>query len=135
MGQVNGLNRMSFLYYYYYLFYKKILKDSHPHLLAILALSASEGFATIGVLDIILVKLFCFQMERLTMFSFFLFYPVLNYFIFFKTGKIYRIVELKPKFSNNHILSIIIALLFFLVTLSFIFWVPIYTDELIKKCN
>jgi uncharacterized membrane protein len=60
---------MSVIYYYYYLFYKKVLKDTDPHMLTIMALSASEAFAVAGTLQLLLIRFFCFSPSVWLMFS------------------------------------------------------------------
>lgn len=126
---------MEVFYYYYYLFYSKILKDSEPHLLTILALSASEAFATIGLLDILFIKTYCFPVGKWAMIFIVLLFVLFNYIVFFKSGRSQKIVKLKPKFFNNHRLSILLTFMFFIITISFIYWGPIFTNELLDNCK
>jgi len=126
---------MEVLYYYYYLFYSKILKDNEPHLLTILAFSASEGFAINGLLDIFFIKTYCFPIGKWAMIFIVLLFVLFNYIVFFKSGRSQKIVKLKPKIFGNHRLSILLTFVFFIVTISFIFWGPIFTSELLEKCR
>lgn len=127
---------MKVIYYYYYLFYLKILKDDDPHLLTLLALSASEGFALAVSLNIVLIFFFCYQMTKMMMFLPICLFLLFNYFYFDKSGRARKIVKDKPMFFLNHKLSIVIAALFFIITLSFLFWGAAYTKYLLGNyCN
>lgn len=123
---------MNVIYYYYFLFYAKVLKDDEPHLLTTMALSASEGFALSVTLSILLIKFFCFEMTNFLMFLPTCLFLLFNYFFFYKSGKAIEITKEKPMFFLNHKLSVIITLLFFIITLSFMFWGPIYTKYLLE---
>jgi hypothetical protein len=123
---------MDVIYYYYYLFYCKIVKDDDPHLLTTLALSASEGFALAVSLNIVLIRFFCYQMTKLMMFLPICLFLLFNYFYFNKSGRAKKLVKEKPMFFLNHKLSIIITLLFFMITFSFLFWGGIYTKSLLE---
>ena len=112
---------MDVIYYYYYLFYKKILKDDEPHLLTTMALSASEGFAFNVSLNIFFTRYFCLEVNKWVMFITIILFNILNYLYFHKSGKAKRIIKLQPKFFSSHRLSIILTLIFFIVTLSFLF--------------
>ena len=120
-------------YYYYFLFYSKVLKDNEPHLLTTLALSASEGFLINGILQISLSRFFCIPMDKWLM----IVVPVLligaNYFYYHKTDRAKEIVKTKPMFYSSHRLSIILTLLFFIATLSFLFWSPVYVKQIIEE--
>lgn len=50
----------------------------------------------------------------------------LIFLLYSKSGKVNKIIKLKPKIFNINKLSIIIAVLFFVMTVSFLFWKPIY---------
>jgi len=109
-----------------------VLKDDEPHLLTTLALSASEGFALSVSLSIILIKFFCFEMTKTLMFLPICMFLIFNFFYFNKSGRASKIVKEKPMFFSNHKLSTIIVLLFFIVTLSFLFWGAFYTKYLLE---
>ncbi|ELR68001.1 hypothetical protein C900_01281 [Fulvivirga imtechensis AK7] len=126
---------MSVLYNYYYLFYSKILKDNEPHMYTIMALSASEAFVLIGIVEILMINFYCYSIGKWVMLGIVAFCIGANYFIFHKTGKAKEIIRNNPKFFNNHKLSIVLTIAFFLITLSFIFWGPIYTKYLLNQCR
>jgi len=113
-------------YYYYYLFYSTVLNDDEPHLLTTLVLSASEGFLINGIVEIYLAKIYCKSIDTLLMIGTFLLLIGINYFYFHWTGKAKEIVKNKPMFFSNHQISIIITVIFFIITASFLFWEPVY---------
>lgn len=121
---------MDTIYYYYYLFYKQILKDNTPNLLATLALSASEFFPVFGIIDFTIWILFHSNVNINIMFVVLLLCAFFNYLHFHKTGRAKRIIKEKPMFFNNHKASIFITILFFLFTVSFLFWGPILSKHL-----
>lgn len=55
---------MKILYYYYYLFYTKILPDDQPHSTVIFCLSAMESFIVNGLLNIISITIFCYNIPK-----------------------------------------------------------------------
>jgi len=55
---------MKILYYYYYLFYTKILPDDQPHLTVIFCLSLMESFILNGLLNIVSILLFCYNIAK-----------------------------------------------------------------------
>lgn len=126
---------MNVFYYYYYQFYLKILKDNEPHMLTTLALSASEAFLINGIIDFIALKFFCFEISKWLMISIVILLLGVNYGIYHKTGLAQRILKEKPQFLNNKNLSIVLTLLFFLATLSWLFLAPIYGKHLLSQCN
>lgn len=120
-------------YYYYYLFYSKILKDDEPHLLTILALTASESFIVNGILDIILSRFFCMSLNKWPMLGVLVLLLTINLFYYHRKGKSKEIIKNKPMFSSNHKLSIIMTLLFFTISLSFIFFGPVYAKKIMEE--
>lgn len=123
---------MNTIYYYYYLFYKKVIKDDEPYATTIWALSASEGFCISAILNVLLIKYFCYQMEKWMMFFPILIFLLCNYLYFNKSGRSRQIVKMQPTFFSNHRLSIYIAILFFIITFSSLFWGAFYTKYLLK---
>jgi len=47
------------IYYYYYLFYSRILREDDPHIVTTFALSVSEVFFVMYLIDLIWIKFFC----------------------------------------------------------------------------
>lgn len=124
---------MKVLYYYYYLFYSKVLKDNEPHLLTTLALSASEGFLINGILQISLARFFSISLDKWPMIGVLVLLIFANYLYYHSTGKSKEIVKTKPMFYSSHKLSIVLTFLFFTITLSFLFWEPIYVKQLLQE--
>ncbi len=109
-------------YYYYYLFYKKVLKDNEPHLLATLALCFSLSLLINGVLNIILAHLIGYAFGKWEMLSVLALLVIIFYVFIHRTGKAKQIVKEKPKFFNNHRLTIILTIAFFVITISYLFF-------------
>lgn len=59
------MNLFNVLYYNYYLFYKNILKDDEPHLLATLNLSTSMSIIPFFCLDVLAVCFWCEELPAL----------------------------------------------------------------------
>ncbi len=109
-------------YYYYYLFYKKILKDNEPHLLATLVLNFSMSLLVNGLLDITLAHTIKYALGKWEMISVLVLLLAFFYFSYHRTGKAEKIIKEKPMFFNSNKLSIILTIVFFIVTTSFLFW-------------
>lgn len=86
------------LYYYYSLFYKKVLKDNEPHLLATLALSFSLSLLANGLLNITLAHLLNFAFSKWEMISLLVLIILVFYLTLHRTGKAKDIVKEEPKF-------------------------------------
>jgi len=121
---------MDVLYYYYFLFYAKVLKDDEPHLLTIMALSASQGFALSVSLSLFLLKFFCLEMNKLLLFLPICLFLLFNYLHFYKSGRSRKIVKEKPMFFSSHKLSVALTLLFFIATFSTLIWGAVYARYL-----
>jgi hypothetical protein len=123
-------------YYYYYLFYSRILKDDEPHLLTTLALSASESFLIIYLIDTLGVYFFCkFLMTKLGMIGVAVTIPFINYLYYHRTERAIEIIRKEPKLFNNHEFSKYLTVIFFIVTVSFLFWMADYLLYVIDKCK
>lgn len=124
---------MNLLYYYYFLFYTKVLPDNEPHATTVFTLSLSESFIVNGVLDILLAYLFCFSLNKWSMIIISLLIMGINYLLYSRSGKAKKIIKLKPKVFNSNKLSIVIVILFFVITASFLFWGPIYVKHILEE--
>lgn len=123
------------LYFQYFLFYTRVLNEDQPHFTTYFALSASEGFLINAIIDIISLKYFCYNVNKWSMIVLFLIILGLNYWYFSKLGKGKEIIKKKPLFFDNRQLSIICAVLFFLISVSWLFWGPIYGKYLLENCK
>ena len=124
---------LNVLYYHYYLFYVKF--DPNPHFTTVLSLSFSQALVINGAMDIIALKFFCYQIPVWIQFTIVLLFIFLNYLIFHRTNKAKQIIKSKPNILNSKVLSIIITILFFLITVSWLFWGPIYGKHLLDQCK
>jgi len=124
---------MKVLYYYYYLFYTKILPDDEPHATTVFTLSVSEGFFINGILQIFLARFFCMPLNIWPMIGVLVLLIFLNYFYYQRSGRAKEIVKTKPMFYSNHKFSIVLTLLFFIVTSSFLFWEPVYIKQIMEN--
>ena len=122
---------MNVFYYYYYLFYTKVLPDNQPHSTVIFTLSFSLSLFVNGVLSLIAAHLKSYVISNYVMVGIFVAIMVINYFVFYRTGKGKRLIKEKPKFFNSHKLSILLTLIFFLITTSLLFLGPIYIKNLL----
>ena len=126
---------MNVLYYYYYLFYTRILPDDEPHATVIFTLSFSESLLVNGILDILAAHLLCKKLEMWLMIGVFVVLIIFNYLIYSRTKKSRLVVENKPQFFNSHKVSIMVTLLWFVATTSFMFWKPVYVKEVLDQCH
>jgi hypothetical protein len=121
-------------YYNYYCFYKKIIKDPDPHFATLLALSFSEGLLINGPIDILAIRLYCYQVPVWIQFSLTLILVLVNYLAFQTRGKAKSIIKEQPTLVNK-LFSVVITCAFFLITISWLFLGPIYGKHLLEKCR
>ena len=122
-------------FYYYYLFYKNIFKESDPILAARLALTASERLFFISLVRIVSSFFFFYDLSKYYMLAIALILLLLNTFIFLPTKRVEDIVQSKPFFFQNRTLSIILTWLFFLITLSSMYWLGDAVQNIISNCQ
>lgn len=127
------MHLLNVLYYHFYLFYVKF--DPEPHFATVLSLSFSQSLVINGTMDIIALKFYCYQIEVWIQFMITVFFIFINYLIFHRSGRAKQIVKSKPNILNSKGLSIIITILFFLITVSWLFWGPIYGKHLWGQCK
>ena len=123
------------MYYYYHLFYVRVFAADSPHFEAYFALSASLGFLANGILDMILLKYFCYNIGKWPMLAIFGAILVVNYWYYAVLGNGRKVVKNKPNFFGNNKISIAIVIIFFLTTTSWLFWGPVYGKYLLGKCH
>lgn len=124
-------------YYHYFLFYKNILKDTEPHLLATLVLSFSEAmFVNYGV-NVIGAHVYCkyLILGKWGMLLVVIVFNGLNYLLFHSNGRAERIVRNKPMLFDNESLSKYLTIFFFLFTASLLFWVADYGMYVVENCK
>ncbi|MBS1745605.1 MAG: hypothetical protein JST21_05505 [Bacteroidetes bacterium] len=122
-------------YYYYHLFYQNIFGDSDSYFTAKLALTASESLLVISLLDIGSAYFFCYSLNKYYMAAITLILLAINSIFIFNSKNTVDIEKSKPKFFNNHNLTIILSWLFFLVTTSSMFWLGDVVQIIIDNCQ
>lgn len=130
-----NMHLLKVFYYYYYFFYRKIIRDPEPHFATVLALSFSEALAINGIMDIIAIKYYCYQIKVWIFVLIVGLIIFLNYLIFHRTDRANQVIKSNPNILNSKVLSIIITILFFLITVSWLFWGPIYGKYLLEQCR
>lgn len=123
---------MDVIYYYYYLFYTRILKDNEPHLLTILAISATEGFFLNIIFEIVLILYRCIETNIVIWWSIIFLINICNYLYFYKSGRSMKIIKEKPMFFSSRKISIFLTLLFFIVLATSIIWGAILTKYILQ---
>ena len=114
---------MDVLYYYIYLFYAKVMPDDYPHLNTVWALGVTSAFIINFSLDMGLAFFFGYTLSVFQMVSITALLMLLFYFKYYKSGRGKRIVKKeKPKFFGSNTASIILTILFFLISMLFLFF-------------
>lgn len=129
------MNFLSVLYYQYFLFYRKVIKDPEPHFATVLALGFSQSLLVNGIIDTIALTGYCYKIGKWFMIGIAILMIYSNYLIFHRTGKAQEIIKEKPSIGNSKRLSIVITWIFFLITVSWLFWGPIYGKYLLSQCK
>ena len=125
---------MDVFYYYIFLFYAKVLPDDYPHSNTVWALGATFAFIINFSLDMVLAYFFGYTLSTFQMASITALLMLLFYFKYYKSGKGKRIVEKeKPKFFGSNTVSIILTVLFFLISMFFLFFSADIVREILEK--
>ena len=124
---------MDVFYYYIYLFYAKVMPDDYPHSNTVWALGAISAFIVNFSLDMGLAFFFGYTLSTFEMVSITALLMLLFYFKYYKSGKGKRIVEKeKPKFFGSKTASIILTILFFLISMFFLFFSADIVREILE---
>lgn len=87
------------------------------------------------ILDFTWAHLHCkFLLTKWSMISVLISIIIFNAILYGKTGKGKKIASEKPKLFNSEKVSLIITCVFFLVSISFPFWMADYLIIVIEKC-
>ena len=125
---------MDVLYYYIYLFYVKVMSDNQPHSRTVWALGVTSSFIINFSLDMGLAFFFGYTLSVFQMVSIAALLMLLFYFKYYKSGRGKQIVKKeKPKFFGSNTASIILTILFFLISMSFLFLGPDIVREILEK--
>ena len=114
---------MDVLYYYIYLFYAKVMPDDYPHSNTVWALGVTSAFIINGLIDIPLAYFFNCYLNIIQKVIIIIIVMTLFYLKYDRSGKGIRIVKKeKPKFFGSNTASIILTVLFFLISMLFLFF-------------
>ena len=124
---------MDVLYYYIYLFYAKVMPDDYPHLNTVWALGFLFSLIINCPLDMGLAYFFSYTLSIFQLISITALLMLLFYFKYYKSGKGKRIVKKeKPKFFGSNTASIILTILFFLISMFFLFFSADIVREILE---
>lgn len=123
---------MNVFYYYYFLFYKKVLEEEESHLTAILVLSFSISLVVNIIINLILIFSANFVLNKWSMLGVLVLIILYLYYRMYNKERAKQIIEMKPQFFNSKKLSILSTIIFFLTTLSILFWGPIFVRHLME---
>ena len=125
---------MDVFYYYIFLFYAKVLPDDYPHSNTVWALGAISAFIVNGLIDIPLAYFFNCYLYTIQKVIITIILLLFFYFKYYKSGKGKRIVEKeKSKFFGSKTASIILTILFFLISMFFLFFKADIVREILEK--
>ena len=124
---------MDVFYYYIYLFYAKVMPDDYPHSTTVWALGAASAFIINGLIDIPLAYFFNCYLSTIQKIIIIIIVMTLFYLKYDRSGKGIRIVEKeKPKFFGSNTASIILTILFFLISMFFLFFSADIVREILE---
>ena len=114
---------MDVFYYYIYLFYAKVMPDDYPHLNTVWALGVTSAFIINGLIEIPLAYFFNCYLSTIQKVIILVILLLFFYLKYYRSGKGIRIVKKeKPKFFGSNTASIILTILFFLISMLFLFF-------------
>ena len=114
---------MDVLYYYIYLFYAKVMPDDYPHSNTVWALGFIFSLIINGLIDIPLTYFFNCYLSTIQKVIILVILLLFFYLKYYRNGKGIRIVKKeKPKFFGSNTASIILTVLFFLISMFFLFF-------------
>ena len=124
---------MDVLYYYIYLFYAKVMPDDYPHLNTVWALGYLFSLIINGLIEIPLAYFFNCYLNKIQKVIIIIIVMILFYLKYDRSGKGIRIVKKeKPKFFGSKIASIILTVLFFLISMLFLFFKADVVREILE---
>ncbi len=121
------------LYFYYFSFYRKV--DDEPHAMTVFALSFSESLLLEFIIQVIFAHYYCYFFSTWQLVSMGVVLLIINYFIFIKSGISKKIVRSSPPFVINQRFTKAFVILFFIITVSFLFWGPILMKAMFEGCK
>lgn len=117
-------------YYYFFLFYAKVMPNDYPHSNTTWALGVMFSFIINGLLEIGTTYFFGYALEIFQTVIITVLVMIFFYLKYSKSGRGKRIVEIeKPKFFGSKRVSIVITILFFLISMLFLF----FSADVVRK--
>ena len=113
---------MDVLYYYIYLFYVKVMPDDYPHSNTVWALGFIFSLIINGLIDIPLAYFFNCYLSTIQKVIIIIIVITLFYLKYDRSKGIRIVKKEKPKFFGSKIASIILTVLFFLISMLFLFF-------------
>ena len=113
---------MDVLYYYIYLFYAKVMPDDYPHSNTVWALGVTSAFIINGLIEIPLAYFFNCYLSTIQKVIIIIIVITLFYLKYDRSKGIRIVKKEKPKFFGSKIASIILTVLFFLISMLFLFF-------------
>ena len=114
---------MNVLYYYIYLFNVKFLPYTFPDLNTVWILGSLFALIVNSSLNMGLAYFFGYTLGRFQILSIIILLVIFFHFKYDRSGRGKRIVKKeKPKFLGSNIASIILTILFFLISMLFLFF-------------
>ena len=125
---------MNVLYYYIYLFNVKFLPYTFPDLNTVWILGSLFALIVNSSLNMGLAYFFGYTLGRFQILSITILLVIFFHFKYDRSGRGKRIVKKeKPKFLGNNIASIILTILFFLISISFFLFSEDVVREILEK--
>jgi hypothetical protein len=134
----NSLNyqaiTVKIIFYHYYLFYKNILGETEPKSVAAFVISFCETLLVSFLIGVVLAH-FCIELTKLVIFSVFGISLLFNFLFVFSPKKADQIVNAKPKLYGSHSLSVLLTILFSLISFATVYLIAFYLKDLLKHCQ
>ncbi|MBM0659996.1 hypothetical protein [Capnocytophaga genosp. AHN8471] len=125
---------MNVLYYYIYLFNVKFLPYTFPDLNTVWILGSLFALIVNSSLNMGLAYFFGYTLGRFQILSITILLMIFFHFKYDRSGRGKRIVKKeKPKFLGSNIASIILTILFFLISISFFLFSEDVVREILEK--
>ena len=125
---------MNVLYYYIYLFNVKFLPYTFPDLNTVWILGSLFALIVNSSLNMGLAYFFGYTLGRFQILSIIILLVIFFHFKYNRSGRGKRIVKKeKPKFLGSNIASIILTILFFLISISFFLFSEDVVKEILEK--
>ncbi len=125
---------MNVLYYYIYLFNVKFLPYTFPDLNTVWILGSLFALIVNSSLNMGLAYFFGYTLGRFQILSITILLVIFFHFKYDRSGRGKRIVKKeKPKFLGSNIASIILTILFFLISISFFLFSEDVVREILEK--